>query len=445
MLVVDRIQHTYSPRGTAKALFADRSPEILVSGPAGTGKSRACLEKLHLACLMNPGMHGLIVRKTRESLTTSALKTYREHVAPESFVAGHVAWYGGSAQEPAQYRYSNGSTIVVGGMDKSSKVMSTEYDMIYVQEATELTETDWEALTTRLRNGKLSFQQLIADCNPDSEYHWLKKRCDQGRTRIYFSSHEENPVYFGEDGTITSAGEAYMSKLDNLTGVRHKRLRLGLWVSAEGIIYDEWDESVHVIDRFKIPQAWTRWWTVDFGYTNPFVLQMWAEDPDGRLYMYRELYHTRRTVEDHSMVALKAVTKDGVRTEPRPRAIICDHDAEGRATLQKAIGQGTIAANKKVSIGIEKVQERLHRADDGQPRLFILKDSLAERDPSLVDAKKPSSTVEELPGYVWDIKDGKPPKEQPVKENDHGCDAMRYMVAQRDLVGSSRVRSVKVW
>lgn len=441
-LVADRLTHYYSPRGTSKALFADRSPEILVSGPAGTGKSRACLEKLHLACLQTPGMRGLIVRKTRESLTTSALKTYREHVATESFAVGHVEWYGGSAQEPAQYRYTNGSTIVVGGMDKSSKVMSTEYDLIYVQEATELTETDWEALTTRLRNGRLSFQQLIADCNPDSEYHWLKKRCDEGRTRIYFSTHEENPVLFTDASVLTEFGSSYIARLDNLTGVRYKRLRLGLWVSAEGIIYDEWDESVHVIDRFEIPSDWTRWWTVDFGFTNPFVLQWWAEDPDGVLYMYREIYHTGRTVDQHAQDVLRLVTKDGVYTEPRPRAIICDHDAEGRATFSKIIGQSTSAANKKVIDGIQAVQQRLRRGDNGQPRLFILRDSLVERDPDLVDSKKPACTVEELPGYVWDIKDGKPPKEQPVKENDHGCDAMRYMVAQRDLGGRPNVRFI---
>jgi predicted transcriptional regulator len=39
---------------------------------------------------------------------------------------------------------------------------------------------------------------------------------------------------------------------------------------------------------------------VDFGYTNPFVMQWWAEDPDGRLYLYREIYRTRRLVEDHA-------------------------------------------------------------------------------------------------------------------------------------------------
>jgi predicted O-methyltransferase YrrM len=58
--------------------------------------------------------------------------------------------------------------IVVVGLDKAQKVMSSEYDVIFVQEAIELTVDDWEALTTRLRNGKISFQQLLADCNPST-------------------------------------------------------------------------------------------------------------------------------------------------------------------------------------------------------------------------------------------------------------------------------------
>ena len=55
-----RIEHRFAPQGGCFDLFLDRSPELLVSGPAGTGKSRACLEKLHFVALHNPGMRGLL-------------------------------------------------------------------------------------------------------------------------------------------------------------------------------------------------------------------------------------------------------------------------------------------------------------------------------------------------------------------------------------------------
>lgn len=430
----------YHPRGAAAEAFACRAPEVLLSGPAGTGKSRGCLEKLHMMALLNPGMRGLIVRKTLASLGSTALVTWREHVVKEALEQGIVKFYGGSPQESPQYKYANGSAIAVGGMDKATRIMSSEYDVVYVQEAIELTETDWEAITTRLRNGKVTFQQLIADCNPDTPTHWLKTRVDRGTTQMIHCRHEDNPILFNDDGTITERGADYISKLDQLTGVRYQRLRKGLWVAAEGLIYEEWNPAVHQVDPFIIPDSWTRWWTVDFGYTNPFVLQCWAEDPDGRLYLYREIYKTKTLVEDHARNILGIVAPDGRWTEPRPRAIICDHDAEDRATLERHLGMGTSPAHKTVKDGIQAVAVRLRPAGDGRPRLYIVRGALVARDPDLEDAKKPCGTAEEVVGYVWDAQPGKQPKEVPVKENDHGMDALRYIVADRDLGGRPRVR-----
>jgi phage terminase large subunit len=438
--VTTALRHHYRPRGAAAQVFASRAPEVLLSGPAGTGKSRAALEKLHAMMLANPGARGLIVRKTLVSLGSTGLVTWREKVAAESIAAGHVVWYGGSQQEAAAYRYSNGSVVVVGGLDKPQKVMSSEYDVIFVQEAIELTIDDWEALTTRLRNGRISFQQLIADCNPWTPSHWLKQRADRGDTLMLHSRHEDNPVLFHEDGTLTAVGADYIGKLDRLTGVRHHRLRHGRWVAAEGLIYEEWDPAAHLVDRFPIPESWSRWWSIDFGYTNPFVWQDWAEDPDGRLYLVREIYRTRTLVEDHAKHILRLVAPGGRWQEPRPRAIICDHDAEDRATLERHLGLSTKAATKTVSDGIQAAQARLRPAGDGKPRLFVLRDAVVERDPELEDAKRPTCTVEEVVGYVWDQTPGKPPKETPVKDNDHGMDALRYMVAQRDLGAMPRIR-----
>jgi PBSX family phage terminase large subunit len=456
------LRHVYRPRGAAAEIFRRRDSELLLSGPAGTGKSRAALEKLHAMMLRNPGARGLIVRKTLVSLGSTGLVTWREKVAAESIAAGHVVWFGGSQQEAAAYRYSNGSTVVVGGLDKPQKVMSSEYDVIFVQEAIELTVDDWEALTTRLRNGRISFQQLLADCNPDAPNHWLKKRADRGDTTMLFSRHEDNPVLFRDDGTLTDVGENYIGKLERLTGVRYHRLRHGRWVAAEGLIYEHFDPAVHLVDRFDIPEDWSRWWSIDFGYRNPFVCQFWAEDGDGRLWLYREIYFSGRLVEDHARQILRLVKRCGECcgskderhdchecracrlewSEPRPRAVICDHDAEDRATLERHLGMSTKAATKTVSDGIQAAQSRFRAAGDGRARVFFLRDSVVERDPELDDAKKPCSTVEELPGYVWDMTPGKPPKETPVKENDHGVDAMRYMVAERDLLPRLRIRSL---
>jgi phage terminase large subunit len=103
---------------------------------------------------------------------------------------------------------------------------------------------------------------------------------------------------------------------------------------------------------------------------------------------------------------------------------------------------GTRAAHKTVSDGIQATQARMRPAGDGRPRLFLLRDSVIERDPELEEAKHPASTAEEIPGYIWlPAAPGRAAKEQPLKEMDDGCDTMRYMCAARDLVGGApRVR-----
>ncbi|HVS37418.1 MAG TPA: phage terminase large subunit [Gemmataceae bacterium] len=417
----------YHLRGAARELFACQASEVLLSGPAGTGKSLANLLKLHLLASEIPRLRALMLRKTRESLTESALVTFEEKVLPE----GHPALATGGQRRVRQaYRYPNGSTIVLGGLDKPGKVMSTEYDAIYVQEAIELEEEAWEALSTRVRHGRLPYQQLMVDTNPDRPTHWLKRRCDAGVTRLFECRHEDNPTLWDADkGDWTPGGRTYLAKLDALTGPRKQRLRFGRWVQAEGVVYEGWDSATHVIAPFEIPDAWTRYWSVDFGYTNPFVCQWWAKDPDGRLYLYRELYRVHLLVEDAAkeMTALSA-------GEPRSWAIVCDHDAEDRATLERHLNMKTVAAVKDVSPGIQAVATRLRNSGDGRPRLFAFRNAPVRRDPVLSEARKPTCLAEEIDGYVWKTAGGRRQGEEPLKLDDHGCDSMRYVVAEVDCL-----------
>lgn len=389
-----------------------------------TGKSFGCLQKLHICAMKYPGMRGLMVRKTFEALKGSAMVTFRERVLHP---LDGVEFFGGSKERDAGYYYPNGSFIGVGGMDKPTKIMSKEYDLVYAIEATELTAADWESITSRLRYGVLPYQQLIADCNPDAPTHWLNQRCTAGKTTRLLSRHEDNPALWdAKRGTWTAFGQAYIAKLDALSGVRYERLRLGKWVAAEGVIYEGWDPRLHLIDPFAIPEHWDRLWVVDFGLVHPFVCQWYAIDGDGRLYRYREIYLTGRLVEDHAreMRRLSA-------GEPEPIAIVTDHDAEDRATLERYLGMSTIAANKAVSPGIQAVQARLRPQADGRPRLFLVRDARVERDQTLADKHLPTCTEEEFDGYVWDTK-----RELPVKENDHGMDTTRYAVMHLDDGGA---------
>lgn len=429
--VIDRV---FVRRGAVREAFRSRDPELMVAGPAGTGKSRGLLELLHFRALKYDGCRGLIVRKERKTLTQTALVTFNKEVQPD---LDGVRW----RTQEQEYRYPNGTVIVVGGLDhEGRKVMSGQYDWIYANEATELGEAEWENLTTRLRNNVCPYQQIFGDCNPGPPTHWLKQRADAGKCRMLDSRHEDNPALYDlKQGEWTESGARYLEKLESLSSVRYLRLRKGIWAAAEGLVYENWDRNVHLVDPFTIPSGWARFWSVDFGYTNPFVWQAWAQDPDGRLYRYREIYRTQRLVEDHAKDILR-LTAD----EPQPQAIICDHDAEDRATLERHLKMRTTAAYKAVSPGIQAVDSRLKKAGDGRPRLFLVRGALVDRDASLVAAHKPTCTEEEVDSYVWQkAADGKPVKEAPVKEDDHGLDAERYMVAHVDKIRRGKPETVQ--
>lgn len=443
------LRHEYEPRGACREIFHCRDEEVLIAGPAGTGKSRACLEKIFALCLQNPNLRALMVRKTARSLGSTALVTWRTHVAKEAIAIGAVKFYGGSATEPPQYKFRNGSTVVLGGLDNPMRVMSSEYDIVYIMEATEVTVEDIEMIKTRLRNWTMSFQQLIMDCNPSTETHFLLQRERDGTLVKLESRHEDNPRLVNLNGEYTEQGKKYLGMLDRLTGVRHKRLRLGLWVSSEGIVYEEFDPAVHVVDweydtdgkRIPLSNEWPRYWVVDFGYVEPFVCQFYARDHDGCMWLYREIFQTQRTVTEHAKRILECVTERKEQKlinplersvtsreqlewiEPQPTAIICDHDADNRRTLEQALGMPTVPAIKSIDDGIDHHKELLRTPG----ALKIMRDCVVDPDIYLREHMKPGSTVEEYASYSWKRDIHGMMTDTPEDANNHGMDAVRYM------------------
>jgi phage terminase large subunit len=277
------------------------------------------------------------------------------------------------------------------------------------------------------------------DFNPDAPTHFLNQRMNEGTTKRILSRHEDNPFLWDiKTNDWTEAGRNYIfNVLGGLTGVRLARYRYGIWAASEGTVFEgSYDRAKNVIPRFKIPMEWPRYMSLDFGYVHPFVAKWYAEDPDGRLYCYREIYHTKKLVEEHAK-QIKHLSRWGQPDgDPLPREIYADHDAEGRAVFQRHTGLYTVAAHKAVTEGIQAMATRLQPAGDGKPRLMYFEDCLVERDPELVKLKKPTCTIEEFDAYVWDTRQGQKKGEIPVKEFDHGIDADRYLCS-KDLKPNS--------
>lgn len=426
-------------RGAGLDAQSTTAHEWMLAGPAETGKTWAALWRLDSLLATTPRAQAGMVRKVRHDMDGTVLSTWRKVIGRSG--SGAMV-YGG--EKPQWYDYPNGARLYIGGMDRAGAVLSGERDFIYVNQAEELSLEDWETLTTRTtgRGAVTETPMLFGDCNPGAPSHWIINR---PALKVLHSKHEDNPALYDVGGQLTPQGVRSMRILDNLTGVRYKRLRKGLWVSAEGTVYD-FDRAIHLIDPFPIPAEWTRVRSIDFGYTNPFVCQWWALDNDGRMYLYREIYMTHRTVKVHAKKIRELeqwYLDDGSENPDRERIAytLADHDAEDRATLAEE-RIGTQPASKALSTGREKVEERLKVAGDGKPRLFVMRGALVELDEEhLVQHKQPTCTEQEFEMYMWPKgADGKPIKEVPLDMYNHGMDAMRYAVMKLDgAVGNSAV------
>lgn len=440
------IKIVYEPRGSFVDFFHDHGEELLLSAEAGTGKSRAALEKIHLILSKYAGASFFMARKTRSSMTNSCMKTFeREVIKPQDKVWLH--------KQEQVYNYPNGSQLAISGLDDPEKIKSTEWDGGYIQEATECTQNDWEMCGSRLRASVVPYQQLIGDCNPDKPTHWLKLRETRGLVKMYHSTMKDNPKWWNGwyknkfyEGW-TPPGAAYDLRMSRLTGVRRSRLYLGLWVAAEGVVYETWDPLVNMIYKSQLPEHWEEWdhyWAIDWGYIHPFVWGDYILNPEtNQLILLHQIYKTRVLVEDHARHIAKIT--DG----RMPRAIICDHDASDRATFEKhislamgeKIGQPdlkmlTLPAYKPIAIGIQNLQTRITPDPmwGGGPGFLIVRDSLQnEPDHELVEMGAPISTEQEFDGYVWDVKHNEDVNsrkdEIPIDKDNHGMDKARYIAA----------------
>jgi phage terminase large subunit len=407
---------------------------IMADGPTGSGKTRPALEKAYFCASHWPGTRVLLLRKAKAHAATTIMTTWETQVCPEGDPAAKLQ--ARNYKSPA-YCFPNGSVVAVDGMYDGSgynqAVMGTEWDIIIPDEGTQYSEDDAMRLIGRLNRiaptpERIPFNQIIFPCNPDAPRHWLWQWHLTGKLTRIPSRLEDNPVFY--DGTNwTLQGLKYLATVDKYTGVMRERNRFGRWVGAEGMIYDEWDEKMHIVDR--LPPGSEDWWrvrSIDFGYREPFVCLWGVVDPNGRIYIEREYVRCNKTVSRHAP-ELKRLTPD----EGLVQFTVADHDAEDRATLAEN-DIDTVPALKPRkdtdwAAHFDWVKRRLQPAADGFPRLFVVRDAVkggGGREPLL--GNKPCGIIEEITGYQWEEpKPDKASRERPAQVNDHSMDALRYL------------------
>lgn len=431
----------YTPRGASARLFRCRDREVVLSGPAGTGKSRSVGEYLLAVAEQYAGARILVVRKTRKSLTDSWMVTFEERVL---WPTHPVLARGIKRANRHSYDFPNGSTIVCGGLDEPTRYYSTEWDLVYVNECTEVVLDEWERFLRSLRNGKVPWQQLIGDCNPDAPNHWILQRANAGVLTLMESRHEDNPLlYDHETGEWTQTGADYIRTLDALTGVRKERLRYGRWVSAEGMIWSNFSPTTHQVGWDKAPLkhpgrpigsgpqecVFDHYVAgVDWGFRNPGVIELFGVDGDGRMYRVVEIYRVEKTIDWWVEQAKRLQAAYGVAVWA------CDPSEPDYIERFRKAGLNAVAANNAKKPGFDAVRDRLAVAADGRPRLMFLRDALESTDPLLAASKRPTCFEDEVWGFVYrKTSDGQAVKEEEDPGcDDHACDAVRYAVMEED-------------
>ena len=405
--------------------WKSKAAALVLAGGAGSGKSKLAAEKIHAYNLKYPGVTTVVLRKDRTAANKSVVPFLLNSVM------GGTDW-GNYLKADGLFEYKNGSQMWVAGVRDENQRQQLRsigkdgnVDFVWAEEANKLSKDDDNEIVARMRGTKGGFRQRLYTTNPDYPGHWLKvDYIDSRRADYYFSRPTDNP----------NNPQEYFEELQKLTGVFYERLWLGLWVQSEGIIYSQYDARTHsLLDPPFCPIDGRYVVSIDFGYTHPFSASLWRIE-DGTIKQVRQIYKTKTLVEDHAK-KIKDMVVDAGLTMRSIEAWICDHDAEGRATIESKLNVRTTPAFKDVQTGIQQVNSRFRSNS-----LFLLQDACSDPDPELEKIHLPLCTADEIPVYAWSDKKA----ETPVKEYDHGCDEMRYMVAYVDKLKQRHSKGISI-
>ncbi len=233
---------------------------------------------------------------------------------------------------------------------------------------------------------------------------------------IYLNEMQDPEVYYvnmsWEDNPYLDPAEVDKMQKSMSDDVLSTRC-YGHFRSASGLVYPQFDESIHVIDPFEIPRDWQDKISIDPGLKNPLSCHFYAVDYDGNVYVVGEHYDKEKDVEYHAK-KIKEVAD----------YLDWHRDSGGRLTalIDSAAGQKTLASDKSVAeLFFEKgiaVDTRVNK--DLFSGLMRVRDVLSARPARLFIFRTCTNLIRELKGYRWGDND------LPIKRDDHSLDELRY-------------------
>lgn len=257
----------------------------------------------------------------------------------------------------------------------------------------------------------VSGSKLWFNCNPEGPEHWFRKEWilkpeKHNALHLHFTM-DDNPA-------LTPAiRERYKSMY---SGVFYERFILGRWVMSEGLIYDMFDTDVNTYTDDKAPASLhfdgVRTIACDYGTTNPTVF-LDIYDYYGTIYVDNEYRWDSRDHEDREHGGRQKTDEEYVDDMEafvgnNPCAIIVDPSAASFIAALRRRGMYVIPADNEVLDGIRRTASLIYAGN--------LK----------INRSKCAVLLGEMGTYLWDEKSCKMGVDKPLKERDHGPDALRY-------------------
>jgi PBSX family phage terminase large subunit len=373
----------------------------LAEGAVRSGKTHVNLYRFAEHALSGPPGDMMVLGKTERTVKRNVVSPLKQISRGEDFSVRYVQGSGELWIGPRLVH-------VVGANDVSSeeKVQGVTLAGSYCNELTLYPEGVWQTLLDR---HSVDGAQIFADCNPDSPYHWLYRDYMQGEAiepSDLLSLHFE----LNDNPSLSQVYKDRLSRIHPPGTLWHKRMVLGLWVVAEGAIYDQFDADHHVVSELPDPSEFTRYLVgVDYGTANATVFLLLGKGPRA-WYVISEWRHDARksgrqmTDAEYSAAFIHWMRSHGVT----PSSIEVDPSAASfKLQLRRDGVRRVFDAKNEVIDGIRLVSSAL-----SNDRLFI-HESCKE-------------LIAEMANYRWDEKAVERGEEAPVKKADHGPDALRY-------------------
>lgn len=255
---------------------------LILYGGAGSGKSVVIAQKKLIRVMKEPGHRILVVRKVATTLRESVFALIKSTI-----IKWKVSHLFSINKTDMTITCANGNQILFTGLDDVEKLKSiADISSIWIEEASEIDQGDFEQLNLRLRGNMPNYKQICISFNPINAMHWLKSWFfdrEVPSTTILRTTFLDNKFIDDDYKSVLLA-----MKDTNPNG--YKVYCLGEWGVYEGQFFNMWDTDKHVCKPFPIPKEWPRIRSIDWGSYRPYAVGWYAIDYDGRAWKYRELY-----------------------------------------------------------------------------------------------------------------------------------------------------------